>query len=193
MNNDNEELKNMSENLQQMIIDAEIITRDSNKNIIEEYSFVTTDNKFKETIQPQLDIYNKKFGKQITYESMFENLNALVSLNRIEKNELTSIFSDHIASSSFLIEYKAVMTMLSYFDKFLNSVSNNEQVVAEAFSTGILASILNFIPKITKIRDQYSVNNLDQMINSNVISKEENILINKERQELKNEIVEGLK
>ena len=41
----------MSENLQQMIIDAEIITRDSNKNIIEEYSFVTTDNKFKETIQ----------------------------------------------------------------------------------------------------------------------------------------------
>jgi hypothetical protein len=193
MKKDNEELKNMTENLQQMIIDAEVITRDLNKNIIDEYSFVVTDNKFKETIQPQLDIYNKKFGKQITYESMFENLNALVSLNRIEKNELTSIFSDHISSSSFLIEYKAVMTMLSYFDKFLNSVSNNEQVVAEEFSAGILNSILNFIPKISKLREQYSVSNLDQLINSKVTTNEENILINKERQELKNEIVGGLK
>lgn len=180
-------------------IDMEELTKTANSIIEGSYtasspdsglSFISTDYKIRDEINSHLEIYNKKYGKNFSFHSIQENLQNAAELTKLERNELIAIFGNDIAVSSFFVEYKAVKTVLGYFDKFLNSVSNNEQVVAEEFSAAIVKVILDFIPKIAKLREKYSVSNIDNIINSDSNITKNRANDNKEFQRLRSKLTD---
>lgn len=185
INNDHliklEDLSNFTD----QVIEGEFNISDSN------FSFLSTDKKIRDEINSHLKIYNDKYGKDFSFDSIDENLKKASQLTKLERSELTAIFGNDIAVSAFFMEYKAVKTVLGYFDKFLNSVSNNEQVVAEEFSAGILKVILDFIPKISKLREQYSVNNIDQVLDNDPLKSMNRVDRNKEFQSLRDKLIKN--
>lgn len=184
-NNDNlirlEDLSKVADS----IIEGEFNISDS------DFSFMSTDNKIRDEINSHLKIYSDKYGKDFSFDSIEENLKKAANLTKLERSQLVAIFGNDISVSAFFMEYKAVKTVLGYFDKFLNSVSSNEQVVAEEFSAGLVKVILDFIPKIAKIREQYSVNNIDQVLGNDPLKLMNRVDRNKEFQRLRDKVTKN--
>lgn len=126
-----------------------------------------SDQKLIESLNVVLDNYNKKYNKNVSYESFFDGIEAMVYYSQREYEEFTALTNDLLYKATHHTKIKLVYATLSYVEKLINSVFSMDDVSLSPDNSIYAEKLFKYIEMIDTLQSKLHVSNLAEELKEN--------------------------